>query len=51
LNRQLVTELIDVIYVHENRRITIRLKYQDEFEKIFEFIKQEQETANMKAAV
>jgi hypothetical protein len=51
LNRQLVTELIDVIYVHENRSITIRLKYQDEFEKIFEFIKQEQETASMKTAV
>ena len=48
LNRQLVTELIDTIYIHEGRCITVKFKFRDEFEPIMAFM--EQETENLKAA-
>jgi DNA invertase Pin-like site-specific DNA recombinase len=51
LTRPIVTELIDVIYIHEGRQITIKFKFQDEFEKINEFMKHEAEAASLKAAV
>jgi hypothetical protein len=51
LNRQLVTELIDTIYVHDGRRITIKFKFRDEFEQIAEFMKRESETESPKTAV
>jgi len=51
LNRQLVTQFIDVIYVHENRRITLRFKFQDEFEKIIALMEQQVEADSLKAAV
>lgn len=51
LTRPIVTELIDVIYIHEGRQITIKFKFQDEFEKINEFMEREDETVNLKAAI
>lgn len=39
LNYKLVRELIDCIYVHEGGNITIKFKYQDEFEEAIKFIK------------
>ena len=35
----IVKELIDCIYVHEGGNITIKFKYQDEFEEAIKFIK------------
>ncbi|MCL2815933.1 MAG: recombinase family protein [Oscillospiraceae bacterium] len=49
LSRQLVTELIEVIYIHESKCITIQFKFRDEFERLFEFAEQEGE--NLKSAV
>ena len=40
LSREIIYELIDCIYVHEGGNITIKFKYQDEFEKALEFIKE-----------
>ena len=39
LNYKYVKELIDCIYVHEGGNITIKFKYQDEFEDAIKFIK------------
>lgn len=39
LNYRLVRDLIACIYVHENGKITIKFKYQDEFEEAIKFIK------------
>ena len=33
LTRDVINELIDVIYVHENNQLTIKFKYQDEYEQ------------------
>lgn len=38
LDRNLLVELIDVIYIHENKEITIVFRFQDELERIFEFV-------------
>lgn len=38
LDRDIITELIDYIEVHENKKITIHFKFMDEFNKIFEYI-------------
>lgn len=38
LDRNLLVELVDVIYVHENKEITIVFRFQDELERIFEFV-------------
>jgi hypothetical protein len=50
LTRQMVTELIDVIYIHDERRITICFKFVDEFQQALDFLKQ-QENENLKEAV
>ena len=39
LSREIIYELIDCIYVHEGGNITIKFKYQDEFEEAIKFIK------------
>jgi len=49
LDRQFVTQFIDLIYVHEGKKITIRFKFQDEFEKIIEFMRQKSEMAGLEA--
>lgn len=41
LSREVINEIIDVIYVHENGNVTIKFKYQDEFEKALEFVNKE----------
>ena len=40
LSREIIYELIDCIYVHEGGNITIKFKYQDEFEKALKFVKE-----------
>lgn len=38
LSRDIMMELIDYIYVHENGNITIKFKFEDEFERCQEYI-------------
>ncbi len=38
LDRNLLVELVDTIYVHENKEITIAFRFQDELERILEFV-------------
>lgn len=38
LTREVVVELIDMIYVHEGGEITIKLKYQDEYLRLLDFL-------------
>lgn len=39
LSRNIVIELIECIYVHENGNITIKFKFEDEFKRYIEYIK------------
>lgn len=39
LSRDIMMELIDCIYVHENGSITIKFKFEDEFKRILEYIR------------
>ena len=41
LDRDSITELIDYIEVHENKKITIHFKFMDELNKILEYINNE----------
>ena len=41
LSKDVINEIIDVIYVHEDGNVTIKFKYQDEFEKSLEFVNRE----------
>ena len=41
LSKDIINEIIDVIYVHEDGNVTIKFKYQDEFEKTLEFVNRE----------
>ncbi|MBQ3414317.1 MAG: recombinase family protein [Clostridia bacterium] len=43
LSREVIEDLIDCIYVHEGGDITIRFKYQDEYERVLNEIKNETE--------
>lgn len=45
LTRPMLIELIDSILVHEDNRITIRVKFQDELEKLIENIEKEEKVA------
>ena len=38
LNRSLLVELIDTIYVHEDKQITIQFRFADELERVLEFV-------------
>ena len=38
LSRDIMMELIDCIYVHENGNITIKFKFEDEFKRCLEYI-------------
>jgi len=42
LSREVIIELIDVIYVHEGGKITIKFKYADEYERILNYIEENQ---------
>ena len=39
LSKEVVDELIDDIYVHEGKEITIKFKYEDEYQKAIDYIK------------
>jgi DNA invertase Pin-like site-specific DNA recombinase len=45
LTREVIEELIDCIYVHEGGNITIKFKYQDEYERVLNEINNETEGA------
>ena len=40
LTREVVVELIDMIYVHEGGEITIKFKYQDEYLRLLDFLQE-----------
>lgn len=48
LDRSLLVELVDTVYVHEEKEITILFRFQDELERILEFVEinTEQQKAN-----
>ncbi len=39
LSKEVVDELIDDIYVHEGKQITIKFKYEDEYQKAIEYVR------------
>lgn len=39
LSRDVIMELIDCIYVHKNGNITIKFKFEDEFKRCLEYVK------------
>ena len=43
LTRDVINELIDVIYVHENNQLTIKFKYQDEYEQAINILNGKEE--------
>jgi len=43
LTRDVVIELIDCIYIHEGGDVTIKFKFADEYERILEYIKMNEE--------
>lgn len=45
LDRDIITELIDYIEVHENKKITIHFKFMNELNKILEYIEDENEAS------
>lgn len=45
LTRPMLVELIDIILVHEGGRITIKVKFADEFERVFELLEQDKDIA------
>ena len=50
LTRDIIIELIDCIYIHEGGRITIKFKFADEYNRILEYIKTNEElTLEMRA--
>lgn len=46
LSRDIIIELIDCIYVHENGNITIKFKFEDEFKRCLEYIKNNKNELN-----
>ena len=45
LTRDIVIEFIDCIYIHENSDITIKFKFTDEYERMLEYVKINEEIA------
>ena len=45
LDRVIITELIDYIEVHENKKITIHFKFMNELNKILEYIDEEKKAS------
>jgi hypothetical protein len=48
LSRDIMLELIDYIYVHENGNITIKFKFEDEFKRCLESINNNKNIYNEK---
>lgn len=42
VNREIIYDVIDTIYVHEGGNITIKFKYEDEFHKALELLKEQE---------
>ena len=49
LSRDIIIELIDCIYVHENGDITIKFKFEDEFKRIREYIENNKNVLEIKS--
>ena len=49
LSRDIIIELIDCIYVHENGNLTIKFKFKDEFKRCLEYIENNKNVLNIKA--
>lgn len=45
LTREILSELVDVIYIHEDENITVVFKYEDEYKQALRFIKENSENA------
>ena len=45
LDRDIITEIIDYIEVHENKKITIHFKFMNELNKILEYIDEENKSS------
>ena len=45
LTRDIIIEFIDCIYIHENSDITIKFKFTDEYERMLEYVKINEEIA------
>ena len=48
LSRDIMMELIDCIYVHENGDITIKFKFEDEFKRIQEYMENNKSILELK---
>ena len=48
LTPEIIDSLIDTIYVHEDDKITIQFRYEDEYKKAIDFIKENQNKTNKK---
>lgn len=49
LSREIMMELIDCIYVHDNGNITIRFKFEDEFKRCQDYIENNRNVLELKA--
>ena len=45
LDRGVLTALVDVILVHEDKRITVKFKFANRFERVLEFIEENKAVA------
>ena len=43
LTREILSELINVIYIHEGENITIEFKYENEYKQALKFLKENKE--------
>jgi len=48
LSREVIIEFIDCIYVHEGGDVTIKFKFEDEYQRILEYIKNNEEIAELR---
>lgn len=51
LSRNIMMELVDCIYIHENGDITIKFKFEDEFKKSLAYIENNKEVLKLNAKV
>jgi hypothetical protein len=38
LERNILVELVDIIYIHENKEVTVKFRYEDELARISEYV-------------
>lgn len=51
LNRGILAELIDTIYIHENNEITIKFNFADQHKRLLDFISNNQNTSKKEGRV